>query len=260
LKKWLNWVTLVVVFSVACGFLANWQLDRRETKLASIGLITANYNQAPVPISDLAGSNNFNSKANLWRSVSMTGNYLVKSELLVRNRPNNGQPGFEQLVPFRSDLGLTFFVSRGWLPTGQKQDSPDQVPIPTSESVTITARILAGEQVLDRSAPSGQIASINVDLAQKISGVQSSARVYLRLINEDGSKPTGLTPMPVPSVEEGNNLSYAVQWVVFALMAAFALIWRIRRDTAIEAGTLKVRQKRQSDLDADAEDDITKVK
>jgi cytochrome oxidase assembly protein ShyY1 len=134
------------------------------------------------------------------------------------------------------------------------------VPIPTSESVTITARILAGEQVLDRSAPTGQIASINVDLAQKISGVQSSARVYLRLINEDGSKPTGLTPMPVPSVEEGNNLSYAVQWVVFALMAAFALIWRIRRDAAIEAGTLKVRQKRQSDLDADAEDDITKVK
>jgi hypothetical protein len=43
-------------------------------------------------------------------------------------------------------------------------------------------------------------------------------------------------------------------------MAAFALIWRIRRDAAIEAGTLKVRQKRQSDLDADAEDDITKVK
>ena len=143
MKKWLNWVALVVVFSVACGFLANWQLDRRETKLASIGLITANYNQAPVPISDLVGSNSFNSKANLWRSVSMTGKYLVKSELLVRNRPNNGQPGFEQLVPFRSDLGLTFFVSRGWLPTGQKQDSPDRVPIPTSGSVTITARILA---------------------------------------------------------------------------------------------------------------------
>ena len=66
--------------------------------------------------------------------------------------------------------------------------------------------------------------------------------------------------MPTPSVEEGNNLSYAVQWVLFALMAAAALIWRIRRDSAIESGSLKQRRKRQSDLDAAAEDEATKAK
>jgi len=43
-------------------------------------------------------------------------------------------------------------------------------------------------------------------------------------------------------------------------MAGFALVWRIRRDAAIEAGTIRVRTKRQSDKDADAEDDITKAK
>lgn len=258
MKRWLNWVALVVVFSVACGFLANWQLDRRETKLASIALISANYKKVPVPVSELVISNT--SKVNLWRSVSLTGRYLASSSLLVRNRPNNGQPGFEQLVPFRSDDGLTLFVSRGWLPTGQKQDSPDRVPIPTSDTVSITARLLAEEQILDRSAPSGQIASINLGLAQNITGVKSSFQVFLRLIEENGSKPSGLKPMPTPSVEEGNNLSYAVQWIVFALMAGFALVWRIRRDAAIEAGTIRVRTKRQSDKDADAEDDITKAK
>jgi cytochrome oxidase assembly protein ShyY1 len=66
--------------------------------------------------------------------------------------------------------------------------------------------------------------------------------------------------MPTPSVEEGNNLSYAVQWVLFALMAAAALIWRIRRDSAIESGSLKRGRKKQSDLDAAAEDEATKAK
>lgn len=260
MKKWLNWVALVVVFSVACGFLANWQLDRRQVKLASIALVTGNYNQAPVRIDELLEVDDLLLSKNLWRSVYITGRYRADKELLVRNRPNNGQPGFEQLVPFVSELGQTFFVSRGWLPTGQKQDSPDLVPLPTREIVTINARILAGEQLLDRSAPDGQIATINLGLAEEITGLKSSVSGYLRLVSENGAKPKGLMPMPIPSIDEGNNLSYAVQWIVFALMAAFALIWRIRRDAAIESGSLKIRPKRQSDLDAAAEDELTKAK
>lgn len=260
MKKWLNWVALVLVFSVACGFLANWQLERRELKLSSIALVSDNYNQPPVPAAELFESQSPNLKTLYWRSVLLTGTYQTDKLLLVRNRPNNGQPGFEQLVPFRSEDGKTYFVTRGWLPTGSKQDSPDSDPAPPSGQIEIIARILVGEQLLDRSAPRGQIATINIELVEEITGLRSSIPAYLRVAEEAGAKTAGLTPMPTPSVEEGNNLSYAVQWVLFALMAAAALIWRIRRDSAIESGSLKQRRKRQSDLDAAAEDEATKAK
>ncbi|MEY4553859.1 MAG: hypothetical protein RL197_286 [Actinomycetota bacterium] len=260
MKKWLNWVALVLVFSVACGFLANWQLERRELKLSSIALVTDNYNQAPIPAAELFDANSPNLKTLYWRSVLITGSYQADKLLLVRNRPNNGQPGFEQLVPFLSTDGKTYFVTRGWLPTGSKQDSPDSNPVPPKGQLEIEARILVGEQLLDRSAPKGQIATINIQLAEELTGLRSSIPAYLRVAEEAGSKPAGLTPMPTPSIEEGNNLSYAVQWVLFALMAAAALIWRIRRDSAIESGSLRQSRKKQSDLDAAAEDEATRAK
>jgi len=260
LKKWLNWVALVVVFSVACGFLANWQLERRELKLASIALVSENYNQTPVSTAELFETGSQNLGALYWRSVKISGTYQTNKLLLARNRPNNGQPGFEQLVPFLSTDGKTYFVTRGWLPTGSKQDSPDSNPAPPSGEVEITARVLATEQLLNRSAPEGQIATINVELAEELTGLRSSIAAYLRVSEESGSKPTGLTPMPAPSVEEGNNLSYAVQWVLFAIMATAALIWRIRRDSAIASGSVRKIRKKQSDLDAALEDEVTKAK
>lgn len=260
MKKWLNWVALVLVFSVACGFLANWQLERRELKLSSIALVKENYAQTPIPAAKLFDANSSNLKTLYWRSVLITGSYQADKLLLVRNRPNNGQPGFEQLVPFLSTDGKTYFVTRGWLPTGSKQDSPDSNPVPPKGQLEIEARILVGEQLLDRSAPKGQIATINIRLAEELTGHRSAIPAYLRVGEESGSKPVGLTPMPTPSVEEGNNLSYAVQWVLFALMATAALIWRIRRDSAIESGSLKQSRKKQSDLDAAAEDEATRAK
>jgi hypothetical protein len=33
-----------------------------------------------------------------------------------------------------------------------------------------------------------------------------------------------------PQLTEGNHLSYALQWIVFALMAFMALVWAVRQE------------------------------
>jgi len=254
LRRWFNWIALVIVFSIACGFLANWQFARRETKLASIELVRENYSKPAVAIADFPLSSQSDISKYIWRQVSMTGSYLGSSSLLVRNRPNNGQPGFEQLVPFKSTDDTVFFVSRGWIPSGSKQDLPDLVPSVPSGEITLVGRILASEPLLNRGAPVGQIASIHIPLAEKLVQAQSVESGYLRLVSENSKYPRALKPMPSPSVEEGNNLSYALQWILFAVMAASALIWRIRRDSQIAQGVVKIKKRTQSDLDAAAED------
>ena len=261
MRKWLNWIALVIVFAVACGFLSNWQFSRREQKLAAIQLVLKNYSTNPVELSELSSGLAGDLSALVWRQVKISGHYLPDATLLVRNRPNDGQPGFEELVPFKTDVGKVIFISRGWLPSGDKQDYPDDVPLPNPDQLTIVGRILATEPILNRGAPKGQIATINLKLATKLTGLNSTeSEYYLRLVSESPSGSKSLKPMPSPSIEEGNNLSYALQWILFGLMAMGALIWRIRKDAQEAAGIQKPKRIKHSDRDAEFEDSATRAK
>ena len=261
MKKWLNWIALVLVFSVACGFLSNWQFSRRESKLASIALVQENYNRPALDFEQLLASSHADLPALAWRTVTISGHYLPDSALLVRNRPNDGQPGFEELVPFVASTREIFYISRGWIPTGSKQDYPDEINLPSTSETKLTARIMPQEPVLNRTAPKGQIATINVDLANRLTGLKASlSNAYLRLSSENPQVGKSLKPMPPPSTEEGNNLSYAFQWILFALMAAIALFWRIRKDAQLASGVVVKAKLKRSDLDAQFEDETTRAK
>mgnify|MGYP002654879274 CR=1 FL=1 len=220
-----------------------------------------NYNEPPIDLEKLVQAQDLPLPAVTWRTVRLEGHYLSKSFVLVRNRPNDGQPGFEQLVPFECEDGRIVFITRGWLPNGNTQDFPDDNPLPKSQKLTVLARVIPQEPILDRGAPKGQIASINIELVNEATGLESHfSNGYFRLVSEVPSLGKSLRPMPAPTIEEGNNLSYAFQWILFALMATFALIWRIRLDSNEARGiTSKMRVKR-SDLDAAFEDETTTEK
>ncbi len=261
MKKWLNWIVLVLVFSIACGFLSNWQFARRETKLAAITLVKTNYSLSPVSLEKLLIDGQLPLPEKSWRRVRVSGKYIPEKTLLVRNRPNDGQAGFEELVPFISDNGTLIYVSRGWIPSGSKQDYPDSVPLPSADQTTLIAHLMVEEPVLNRSAPKGQLATINIGLAnQKTSLASSFDNGYLRMISESPRVGGHLKHMPAPATEEGNNLSYALQWILFALMAAIALIWRIRKDSENEVFGKSSRRQRRSELDAQYEDETTTVR
>lgn len=258
MKRWLNWIVLVVLFAIACGFLANWQLSRRETRLAAIELVRKNFDAEAVSPDSLISNNRFESSKYAWRTVKVSGHYLADKSLLVRNRPNNGTGGFEQLVPFETDSGLVFYVSRGWLPTGERQNYPDMVPKPTSATTLLFGRLIAEEPILERGAPRGQLASINIALANQQTGLYGAvAGGYIRLIDESPDTSTNLQPMPNPATEEGNNLSYAVQWIIFALMAFGALIWRVRRDRQLANSLENPRKTTRANKDEEYEDSMT---
>jgi hypothetical protein len=62
--------------------------------------------------------------------------------------------------------------------------------------------------------------------------------------------------MPKPSLNEGNHLSYAIQWIIFGLMAFGAFIWAYRNDRRLLAeqrGEIPKRTRRQGQAERDAE-------
>ncbi len=244
-RKWSKWLAVVVVFAIACGFLSNWQFHRREEKLVKINLVIKNFDTATVSVDSLLPELSSWNNGLEWRAVSLVGLYLPGKSLLVRNRPNQGSPGFEQLVPFLAEDGRILLVSRGWLPTGNEQDFPDANPLPSTSQRTIVVRLRPSEQHDGRTAPEREVPNIEVPRIAKVLGLSN---VYLKTYGRVYSDSTGeakLRDLEAPATEEGNNFSYALQWIVFAVMAFGALFWMIRqeRDRSIGRVRTKVRKK-----------------
>lgn len=261
IKRWIVWLLVASLFAVACVFLSQWQFSRRAEAVAKIDLISKNYDQAPAPLTTLAKLESFDA-ANEWRPANLTGSFMPEKAVLVRNRPYNGQAGFLQLIPFRLDSGEILAVETGWLPTGSKQDSPDFLPLPDSAERSIVVRLRAAEPTLGRNAPEKQLATINVEtLIQK---VNLAGNVYLKVY---GRATTSYSSDQLPKIllkpelNEGNHLSYALQWILFALMAFGALWYAIRQELqikrqAVDPSYRPKRRKKIGDDDKAVEDAI----
>jgi len=228
---WARYLALAVVFALVCVGLCLWQLDRRNTALVELGRIDSNYSAEPVPLADVLGDLDAFSPDQKWTPVTMTGTYLSDEELLVRNRPYNSGPGFEVLTPLLLADGSVFIVDRGGLPTGRLQDSPDEIPAAPSGEVTVTARLKPGEPTLPgRSAPAGQIASIQLDdIADRLDRPTFTG-AYGLMMSEDPAPAERPLAAAKPVRDEGPHLSYAFQWLVFALFGFFGLGYGLRQE------------------------------
>lgn len=259
-KRWLAWLIAASVFAVACVFLSDWQFDRRQEALAKIEVVAQNYDQAPLTLQDVVRSDEFDAR-NEWRPVSITGQFLPEKAYLVRNRPYNGQPGFLQVIPFKAVTGQLVAIETGWLPTGSRQDSPDLIPLPDDQERTVLARIRPTEPTLNRDAPAGQLGTLNSANLFKQAGLSGELieSVYFRLAESYNQGEAVPKLLPKPALTEGNHLSYALQWILFALMAFSALIWGVRQELRFkrmaEDETYRPKKrKRVGDDDKAAED------
>jgi len=235
--RWHRYLALAIAFAIGCGLLSWWQFSRRMESVASSELITANASAAPAPLTEVLPSRLGYRADQQWRTVEVEGTYLTTDQLLVRNRVDpNGDPGFEVLTPVRLADGTVFVLDRGWVSIGTTQDRPDSVPAAPSGTVTVEARLQGDEGPLaGRTAPSGEIPSIDLKAVAKQVGAPTYTGAYGQVRSETpaavGGTPQRIVPQPADTgVDEGTHLSYAIQWIIFALLGFGALGWSIRRD------------------------------
>lgn len=267
-RRWISYFVLLVLFAIACTWLSQWQFERRDEKVAENQYISHNFDAQPTPIAKALPSLDAFSEDQEWLPVELTGEYLVDDQLLARARPHNGLPGFEILTPLQTESGEIFIVNRGWIPTGQTQDAPDAIPAAPTGKVTVTARLKPGERSIPgRSAPAGQIATIHLPtFAENLGADRVYVGAYGLLRSESVSAEHGALTAK-PELTEGNHLSYAVQWIIFAVIATIGLIYGIReefRERNADAPSVqraKARQaakraKRTRKTDAELEDEL----
>ena len=249
-SKWLGYLLLAAVFATACVFLGRWQMDRRAETLAEINRVVSNYSATPIPFAAARDQFTQLDPAKEWTQVELQGTYDTDGQRIVRNRPLNGQPGYEVVVPLKLATGETVIIDRGWLPIGNNNPgSPDSVPAPPSGEVTSVVRLKHAEPELQRGAPQGQLASIDLPTYAAQLGYPVLTGAYGQLASETPTAAEMPVAFPKPSTEEGTHLSYSLQWFAFGVLMFVGFGYAARQqarnaaidaeeDEAEEAGTM----------------------
>ncbi|MGJ9371580.1 SURF1 family cytochrome oxidase biogenesis protein [Nesterenkonia sp. CF4.4] len=217
---WLGWLGICALFAVACVFLGQWQIDRREIALEEINRIVDNYDQDPISYAEARELFDAAEEQDEWTVVELRGEYLAQDSRLVRNRGHSGSVGYEAVVPFAvADTDDVVVIDRGWLPTDSTDGSqPALNPAPPEGEVDLVARIRPAEPEINRGAPEGQLASIDLEEYQDQLGYDLLTGGYGLMAEEAPAPEVAPRQLIRPSQDEGPHLSYSMQWITFGLL------------------------------------------
>ena len=111
LNFWMT-VSALPVFLLLIG-LGTWQLERLKWKEKIIAERMQRFSAPLLSIGDIKNQELPNFE---FRRISVGGRYLHAREMLVVNKVWRGQPGFHLITPFKTNIGGTLLVNRGWVP------------------------------------------------------------------------------------------------------------------------------------------------
>lgn len=228
---WLALIAVVLGFVVACySFLAPWQFGREADRQAQQAAIDAAEGLPAVPLAELSAPGTGVDEAVEWRAVEVTGSYLADAQGLVRLRVVDGRPAVEVLTPFRTTDGRLLTVDRGTVETPSGGITPDVAAPPPGE-VTLTARLRTGrsdpeQRVLDE-AGFAQLYVVDSGLLGGALGLDLEPG-YLQLAEGEPGVLGAVPVLPDTGGAPFTNLSYALQWITFGVIALVALGYFIR--------------------------------
>jgi cytochrome oxidase assembly protein ShyY1 len=221
-KRWLSFTAIVVIVIIAFGFLSRWQWSRAAEKRVLNSSMVAAMAAEPVKPALVAGE---------WTPVRATGRYDSTHEVVVRKRPQGTVNGFWVMTPLTTGEG-TLWVNRGWLrAVGNAVTYPEVPAAPTGE-VEVTG-IWRSWQVARTT--SGLPAGMVSDADPAVFPVSTEFPGFVQL-TESMPAQNGLEAVLLPEIDDSTNISYAVQWILFAFVC-IAGWWIFLRREAREDST-----------------------
>jgi surfeit locus 1 family protein len=223
--KWIAFTLGVLALVVVMVNLGLWQLRRLDERQERNATVRERATQAAVPIEQADGGE--------WQRVQATGSYDVRGQVLVRNRSLHGSPGYHVLTPLVLASGDGLVVNRGFIPLETSGDGP-AVPEPPSGSVTVDGRVRESQtrgRFGPRDPAEGTLTAMaRADIARlQLQTSYPLLPFYVEVESSTPDDPGGPTPIPLPDLDDGPHLSYAIQWFTFAALAVVGWVVIVRK-------------------------------
>jgi surfeit locus 1 family protein len=218
----------LALVTATCIRLGLWQLGRlRERRAANAAAASA----LAEPEADLrAGA------VGPWRRVRVTGDYDHANDIVLRGQAHREQPGVTIVTPLsvEGQRGVVL-VARGFVPSADAITAGlDSLREPGTVTVHGVALPLGSRP--DSGAP---LTRAGTTTWRGLDRAALSARLGVPLPDfyvaqlPDSALPAFPRRLPLPALDDGPHLSYAIQWFAFATIAVVggtALLGRRRDD------------------------------
>jgi cytochrome oxidase assembly protein ShyY1 len=224
---------LVVLILAGLFILAGfWQLDRLHQVRQRNAVVRSRMQSAPVSLGEVLPANAAAPGSASYRRVIASGTYDSAHQILIQFRSYSGDPGFYLMAPLVVGGRDAILVNRGWVPLSNPPLPPGSATAPPGD-VRVTGILFPPEK--GGSAPTvisgGPVEATRINIALLRSKVPYRLYpAYVQLTAQD-PKQAGDYPitLPLPSLDEGPHLSYAIQWFLFTAIGLIGWPLLIRR-------------------------------
>jgi surfeit locus 1 family protein len=235
-RKWILTTLLVLAGGALCVRLGIWQLDRLEQRRAFNAHVEAMWTADPLT---LTGQTNEDLTAMEYRTVTVSGTYDFKNQIVLRNRYYKSEYGYHLLTPLILDDGSAVLVERGWIPADGNDSPAGWRRYDQPGRVTIQGQIRRGQTkpdlggVPDPTLAPGQsrLEFWNIVNLERI-GAQLPYPLLDVFVQPDVDPNDIEPPIPYqPEIEltEGPHLGYAGQWFTFATILVVGYPFYLRK-------------------------------
>ena len=209
--RWIALTAFLLIMIYLFIRLSDWQFDRYNTRIQNNEITTTALNSEPIKLTDLSQV----SELKDWQKVSLKGEFMDSDAKLLRRQYLESSLGFWVITPLKLDNDKVILVNRGWIPIAESSTSQQEIPSSPQGDVTIIGYVqtLKDTRSEPEDLPLNQINHLN---STNFSS-QPLSTSYLQLAS--------MTPMdnqvaiiPLPELSNGPHFSYAIQWILFALM------------------------------------------
>ena len=211
---------LVAALCVRLGF---WQVHRLGERRALNRAAAAAREKPPV---DLRGATEWQAESLVNRWVEALGSYDREHEIVLRGQAFQGTPGVHVVTPLRlAGREEAVLVVRGFVPAN---DAVRAETADLSEPGEVLVRGLGMAMASGRGEPiahAGSTTWARLDLGALRARIPYPVLPVALQQLPDSALPRSPRRLPVVAPSEGSHLGYAVQWFLFAAMAAaFAIL------------------------------------
>jgi len=223
-RKWW-WVTILVLLGMVVFFrLSKWQFDRLAQRREANAVLAAALAAPPEPLTAVSLPPDPESLEN--RAVTVSGTYDLANQLGLKIQNWNGQAGIHLIAPLvLADGDTAVLVDRGWIPDSEA--SIDRwAQFDETGPITVTGYVALSDSLSSRLGPQASMP----DEPQKewyrvdIPAIQAQMPYpLLPVYVVQSPPPNGDTAPPfhaerIIDLSDGPHLSYAIQWIFFALL------------------------------------------
>lgn len=213
------WIlALLVLFGSA--FASRWQFERHYER-------TEKSNQINQILSRSTLANlNPDDYVEYWQPVSFKGRFIGDAKLL-RNRPLEGRNGFWVIDTFRTQSGKRLAVLVGWIPS--KGSATEFVQPPQLDKEILNIEGIAREyesKEIANDLPVDQLLTLDS------TAISSDFDYFVQALLISPSLKQEIVPIPTPRFSQGPHFFYAIQWIIFGIIAIVGSIYLTKSESS----------------------------